>query len=129
MMKQGRELKIKIKLIYFFKNKKVGSILIEDIYKINKQINCPKIFGTSSMKHPGVNLFINSNEWFVGGKVSLSNARSKDIEINELKPSEVKQIFKKKNGKQLLVFKQEIFLTELTNIYTGLLWSLLMVCI
>ena len=35
------------------------------------------------MKHPGVNLFINSNEWFVGGKVSLLNARSKDIEINE----------------------------------------------
>ena len=38
MMKQGRELKIKIKLIYFLK-KKVGSILIEDIYKtLNKLI-------------------------------------------------------------------------------------------
>ena len=100
-----KRIKNKDKVDLFFKNKKVGSILIDDIYKIDKQIYCSKIFGTNSMRHPGVNFFINSNEWFVGGKVSLSNFLLKDKEISELRPNEVKQIFKKKKWKTIVGFQ------------------------
>ena len=60
-----------------FKNKKVGTINIEDIYKLKKQNFCKKIFGTESTKHPGVNFFLNTKEWFIGGKVSLKNQKKK----------------------------------------------------
>ena len=61
----------------FFKDKKVGTMLINDIYKLKKDKFSKKIFGTDSVKHPGVNLFLNSNEWFVGGEVNLSNQKKK----------------------------------------------------
>ena len=80
-----------------------------------------KNFGTNSLSHPGVRFFLDTKEWFVGGKVSLIKSLFVDEEINELKPSETKKIFKKKNGKLLLVFRQEIFLIKPMNIYIELL--------
>ena len=45
-----------------FEDQKVGTINIDDIYKLKKKNLCNKIFGTDSIKHPGVNFFLNTKE-------------------------------------------------------------------
>ena len=79
------------------------------IYKIKKKSFCKKIFGTNSLSHPGVRFFLDTKEWFVGGKVSLIKSLFVDKEINELNQVKQKKYSRKKNGKLLLVFRQEIF--------------------
>ena len=88
-----------------FENKKVGNIIINDIYKIKKQSFCKKIFGTNSTSHPGVRFFFDTKEWFIGGKVSLRKSLFVDEEISELKPSETKKIFKEKKWKTVVGFQ------------------------
>jgi len=88
-----------------FDNKKVGNIVVNDIYRIKKKSFCKKIFGTNSTTHPGVKFFLNTKEWFVGGKVSLIKSSCLDEEITELKPSETKKIFKKKKWKTVVGFQ------------------------
>ncbi len=95
----------KKKVDLIFKNKKVGTISIDDIYKLKKQKYCKKIFGTNSIKHPGVNLFLNTKEWFIGGRVSLSKQKQIETEIKELKPAETKKIFKDMKWKTVVGFQ------------------------
>jgi len=95
----------KSRLDLIYKNKKVGKILVDDIYKINKKDFCEKIYGTNSLTHPGVRSFLNTKEWFIGGKVNLINNSYIDKEITELKPSETKKIFKEKKWKTIVGFQ------------------------
>ena len=84
----------KTKVDLNFMNKKVGTIKIDDIYKLKKYKFCKKIFGTDSIKHPGVHFFLNTKDWFVGGRVSLLKYKNIDNEIKELKPEQTKKYFR-----------------------------------
>tara|TARA_Y200000002_G_C22643517_1_gene648124 strand:- start:558 stop:1616 length:1059 start_codon:yes stop_codon:yes gene_type:complete len=88
-----------------FQDKKVGVINIDDIYKIKKLNLCKKIFGTNSRKHPGVNFFLNTKEWFVGGTVSQKGQQIFDNEINELKPEQTKKYFRNMKWKTIVGFQ------------------------
>ena len=100
-----QKIKNKKRVDLIFKDKKVGIIYIDDIYKLAKHKFCKKIFGTESLKHPGVNLFLNTKEWFVGGKVKIINKKYKDEEINELKPKQTKKIFQDMKWKTVVGFQ------------------------
>ena len=51
-------------------------IKILRIYTCNKKIVAlKKIFGTSSLKHPGVKDFILKGKWFIGGKTILKKIK------------------------------------------------------
>ncbi len=95
--------KNKADLIY--EDKKVGTINIDDIYRLKKKNLCKKIFGTDSRKHPGVNYFLNTQEWFVGGKVSLTIQKNKKRTLGELKPEETKKYFKDMKWKTIVGFQ------------------------
>ena len=65
-------IKIKLNQTYrlTFKNKKIGRLKVEDVYKVNKTNACKKIFKTSSLKHPGVQKFLKTKEFFIGGTIN-----------------------------------------------------------
>ena len=67
--------KIKIDFKKFYKlrynNKVIGLIKPNDIFNLNKNKFCKKVFSTSSKKHPYVKFLYSLNNSFVGGKVYL----------------------------------------------------------
>ena len=88
-----------------YDNIKIGSLNISDVFKVNKSQVSKKVYGTNSIKHPGVNYFYNSNEWFIGGRVKLEKRVKFDKSIIDLKPKQVKEIFKKKGWKTVVGFQ------------------------
>ena len=100
--KDSLQMKDVVDLMY--KNMKVGSINITEIYKIKKLDYVKKIYGTTSTKHPGVKFFLNSKEWFVAGKIKLTNNFDKK-KNQEKTPAEIKNIFKKKKWKTIVGFQ------------------------
>ena len=99
--------KIKLNKTYrlSFKNKNIGRLKIEDVYKVNKINACKKIFNTSSLKHPGVQKFLNTKEFFVGGTIKQLNNRIIKEKYKYLKPTSLKKIIKKNKWKSLVGFQ------------------------
>ena len=54
-----------------YKKKKIGTIKVESIFKINKKIYCKKIFNTNSQSHPAVKKIYQSLNIYVGGKIKM----------------------------------------------------------
>lgn len=59
------------KYYLYYKNKKVGFINAESIFKINKREYCQKIFNTNSLSHPTVKRIYEEPNTYVGGKVKI----------------------------------------------------------
>tara|TARA_B100001057_G_C22744998_1_gene909385 strand:- start:178 stop:1242 length:1065 start_codon:yes stop_codon:yes gene_type:complete len=100
-----KDLRNKSCIDLYYKNIKVGLLIINDIFKVDKEKISKKVYGTKSLKHPGVNYFCNSNQWFVGGLVKLKKKIHFDKSIKELEPEQVKAIFKKKKWKTIVGFQ------------------------
>ena len=71
----------------------VGEIIPESIYTCNKESVASQIFGTNEKRHPGVQMFYNYGEYFIGGKTTLISRIELDISKYELTPAETKEIF------------------------------------
>ena len=54
-----------------YKKKKIGTINIESLFKINKKIYCKKIFNTNSFYHPVVKKIHTSTNMYVGGEIKI----------------------------------------------------------
>lgn len=93
--------KIKLK----FNSKEVGEIHNPDFYKCDKIKTVKKIYGTKSLKHPGVEEFFKKGEWFVGGKTIFKNKIKNQLSKYEIFPNEVKKIIKKRNFKTIVGFQ------------------------
>jgi sulfate adenylyltransferase len=65
----------KKKIFLIYENKKVGHIIAESFFKINKKKFCKTVFKTNSMSHPTVKKIYNTKNFFVGGKTTLYNKR------------------------------------------------------
>ena len=93
----------KIKLIY--KSTIVGEIYNPEFYKIDKFKVTKKIFGTTSRKHPGVNEFLNKEEFFVGGKTIFLKKVKHVLSKYEIFPRDVKKIIHKRNFNTVVGFQ------------------------
>jgi len=92
-----------IDLIYA--GEKVGELYPHDFYKIDKLSAAKKIFGTDSIKHPGVKYFTSLREYFVGGPIAFTKRFSTDISEYELTPKQTKQYFKKMQWNRVVGFQ------------------------
>jgi sulfate adenylyltransferase len=104
-----KNIAIKLKLNQTYKltyrNKNIGKLKVEDVYKINKIKACKKIFKTSSLNHPGVKKFLHTKEYFIGGTIKqLINKITKE-KYKYLEPSSLKKIIKKNKWKSLVGFQ------------------------
>ena len=53
-----------------FNKKKVGSLVIESIFKVNLKRYIKNLYGTTDYNHPGYKILLNFGNTFVGGKVN-----------------------------------------------------------
>ena len=86
-------------------NRKIGSIVIDDVYSLNKLKVCKKLFGTDDPNHGGVKKYLSRKEFFLGGEIKLYNINRVDDQCQFLHPKEAKEIFKKKKWKTIAGFQ------------------------
>jgi len=70
----------------------VGTIDVRDIYKVNKRDAAESIFGTSDTDHPGVANFLSTQDFFVGGPISVFEGQR--YNDHDLQPVESRVLFK-----------------------------------
>ena len=77
---------------------------LEEIYTISKEEEAQKIFGTVNLDHPGVNMFLNSGNYFLGGKIILLKKRKSKHKIHELTPKHTRKIFSERGWSKVIGF-------------------------
>jgi sulfate adenylyltransferase len=95
--------KVVVKL--FYKNILVGEIVNPEVFKININNMCKKIFRTVNKKHPGVNFYKNQSGYFIGGKTTIKRKINHEFKKFEMSPLEVKHLKIKKKFKTLVGFQ------------------------
>jgi sulfate adenylyltransferase len=79
------------------RDKKIyATLLIEEIYKVDKFKVCKKWFGTTHLHHPGVFYLMSRGDYFIAGKVNLLKRVPTPHKHYELTPSQTRKIFKEK---------------------------------
>ena len=84
------------KYYLIYKKKKVGFIIAESLFKIDKKKYCKAVFNTNSQNHPAVKKIYEHSNSFVGGKVTIYKDflfKDKDFAFNYFKKN--KFIFSK----------------------------------
>ena len=91
-----------VKLIY---RKNIAALIeVKDIFELDLKKFLPKIFGTNDFSHPGMQVYLNSSNKFLGGKV-LQVKNGIRIKSYEKSPKEIKEIIKAKKFKTVAGFQ------------------------
>ncbi len=82
---------------------------IEDIWKVDKEKEAKKVYGTEERKHPGVEyLFKKTGEYYIGGKLEvISLPLHFDFKQLRLTPSELRHNAKRLGWKRIIGFQTE----------------------
>ena len=87
------------------KDKKIyATLIVDEIYKINKFDFCMKLFGTIDSKHPGVRKTLLYGEYFIAGKVNLLNRLHTPHREYTFTPSQTRKIFLEKGWSFIVGF-------------------------
>ena len=89
----------------YYENANVGTLEPNSFFQCDRQRTAAKIFGTTELTHPGVSMFYDMAEVFVGGQVSLTHRVALDITRIELTPDETRKVFAERGWKQIVGFQ------------------------
>ncbi|OGN33547.1 MAG: hypothetical protein A3G51_02585 [Candidatus Yanofskybacteria bacterium RIFCSPLOWO2_12_FULL_43_11b] len=73
-------------------------------YPFNKKRIIKKIFGTDSIKHPGVKMMNNMKDIFIGGKIEFIKKRNSETKGYELTPAQVRKLIEEKGWLKVIGF-------------------------
>lgn len=98
------QIKTNSKIALFYQNKLKGYIYVTDKYSLNINKYLSKIFDTKDINHPGIKMYNENSNKFIGGKVEyLSGDKTQNNYQNT--PEEVKKIIKKYNLETITGFQ------------------------
>ncbi|MEK6760767.1 MAG: sulfate adenylyltransferase [Nanoarchaeota archaeon] len=81
-----------------------GILHLEEIYQPDKENASEKIYGTKDTSHPGVKKFMESGEYFLGGKITLLKRRNSIHKMHELTPKQTRKIFSERGWSKVAGF-------------------------
>ena len=81
-----------------------GILHLSEIYKVDKNEEVQKIFGTPSIEHPGVKRFMSLGDYFLGGKITLLKRKPSIYKIHELTPKQTRRIFAERGWSKVVGF-------------------------
>ncbi len=102
--KKAKELLEGEQIALTFKDEVYALFHLNEKYKINKEEEAQKIFGTLSLEHPGVRRFMALKDCFLGGKLSLLKRRPSDYKVHELTPKQTRKIFSERGWSRVVGF-------------------------
>lgn len=88
-----------------FQGHEVGTLEPQSIFSVDKNLAAPRIYGTNDVAHPGVAYFHRSEDFFIGGPVSLTNRVKFDFSEYELTPHDTKAFFKNSGWSMVVGFQ------------------------
>lgn len=90
------------------KNDKIIAIMtISDIFELDLEHYCEKVYNTADTEHPGVNFIKKYKNKFIGGEIIMLN-KPKREHINEsyyMDPKETREMFEKKGLSKIVAFQ------------------------
>ena len=93
------------KVTLIFEDTEVGELFPDSYYHCDKKKIAHKVYGTNDAKHPGVLMFYDHDDIFVGGRIKLNKRINLDISVYELTPTETKNIFSERGWKSIVGFQ------------------------
>ena len=88
-----------------YSNLPIAILKVEEIYPYDKKEYAEKVYGTTSIEHPGVAALMNKKEHLVGGKITLINDPPTEFARYKLWPKETRVLFKEKGWKTVVGFQ------------------------
>ena len=82
----------------------VGTIEVKEKYYYDKKLLSEKLYGSTDLKHPGVNIINSLKPVFLGGKISLFKKIIKDYNKYHLTPKQARRLFDEKNWTKVVGF-------------------------
>ncbi|MFZ8803185.1 MAG: sulfate adenylyltransferase, partial [Candidatus Calescibacterium sp.] len=82
-----------------------GEILVEEIYKPNKEKEALKVYGTTSEEHPSVSYLKKSGSRYIGGKVNVFEIDNFGFPNEFFTPLEVRKEFLKRGWRKVVGFQ------------------------
>jgi sulfate adenylyltransferase len=76
-----------------YQNTKVGTIEPASIFNWDRAQTAHRVFGVETRNHPGVQRMLDSNEYLVGGPVTLAEAGRRFLFEDELSPARTREMF------------------------------------
>ena len=101
---QRKEISDGEEILLTHKGEGYGILHLKEIYKIDKNQEAQKIFGTLSLDHPGVKRFMDLGDHFLGGKVTLLKRRPSEYKVHELTPKQTRRIFAERGWSKVVGF-------------------------
>lgn len=92
-------------LLHNENNVPIGLIKVNDVYAVDKDRVCRHIFGTKSLKHPGVHKFYHSASTFIGGETWLIRKNKYPFHSFNLEPKKTRKLIEKKKWKTVAGFQ------------------------
>ncbi len=89
----------------FYESKPLAVLEVEEIYPYDKKEYAQKVFGTTSIEHPGVARIMEKNEHLVGGKITLLEDPPTRFPKYRLWPKETRILFKEMGWKTIVGFQ------------------------
>lgn len=86
-------------------NRDIALVEVNDIYSFPKDRWADKVYGTRSVKHPGVNRLSIMHDKLVGGNIWLLNRAKFAFEKENLSPSQTRHLIKQKGWKSVAGFQ------------------------
>lgn len=77
---------------------------IEDMFVLNKQEFCRKMYGTSDQSHPGVKIIYDRGDMVIGGGIRLLKRRPSKYKHYELTPRQSRHIFESMGWSKVVGF-------------------------
>ena len=88
-----------------FNGNHVANVFPEDVYRVDKSLVCPKLFGTPDPKHPGTQYFQALGEYFISGGVELLRPCEFNFSTYEFSPTQIKEEIRQKGWKRVAGFQ------------------------
>lgn len=89
----------------FYRDLPIAILKIEEIYPYNKKEYAQKVFGTTSIEHPGVANLMKKENYLVGGKITLVNDPPTNFPNYKLWPKETRLLFRERGWKTVVGFQ------------------------
>ena len=92
-------------VVLCYKGRVVGVMEVEDVYRYDKEEMAKCVYGTTDVRHPGVERITRMKEYLVGGKVWLINRVETKLARYRLTPKETRVLFELKGWRTVVGFQ------------------------